>query len=104
METFDIILDSTGSLQENNSDFKTGDNANNLIRYIVDANKGQYKEFPTLGVGIDRYLNGNKNIQEIERDINNELISDVFTEPDVDLSDYETGIIRVNREDFEFNS
>lgn len=103
METFDIILDSDGEFIESNGDFKMGDNANNLIRYIVEANKGEYKEYPLIGAGILRYLNGNKNIQEIERDIINELISDVFSNPDVDVDDFENGVIRVNKEEFEFN-
>lgn len=103
MENFDIILDSDGELIEVDGDFKTGDNSNNLIRYIVEANKGEYKEFPQLGVGVLRYLNGNKNIQEIERDIINELKSDVFQDPDVDLEDYPS-IIKINKVAFDLNS
>lgn len=103
METFDIILDSDGELIEENGDFKTGDNANNLIRYIVEANKGEYKEYPELGVGVLTYLNGIKNIQEIERDIINELKSDVFPEPDVDMEDYPS-TIKINKVAFELDS
>jgi hypothetical protein len=103
METFDIILDSDGELIPENGDFKTGDNANNLISYLVQANKGEYKEFPEIGVGIETYLNGIKNIQEIERDIINELKADVFPDPDVDMDDYPS-IIRINKVSFELNS
>jgi hypothetical protein len=102
METFDIILDG-GELIEENGDFKRGDNANNLISYIVQANNGEYKEYPELGVGILTYLNGNKNIQEIERDIINELKADVFPDPDVDMDDYPS-TIRINKVSFELNS
>jgi hypothetical protein len=100
METFDIILDSSGEFQDSNDDFKSGDNANNLIKYIISANKGEFKEAPSFGVGITLQLNGIKNIQEIERDIRNELISDVFPDPDIDMGEY-PAIIRVNSVVFE---
>jgi len=99
METFDIILDENG-LQEVDGDFKQGDNANNIIKYIVNANKGEFKEFPNFGVGITLQLNGSKNIQEIERMIIDQLISDVFPDPDVDMSDYPS-TIKVNKVSFE---
>lgn len=100
METFDIILDSSGELQELNGDFLTGENDNNLIKYIVNANKGEFKESPSFGVGINLQLNGNKNVQEIERDIINELVSDVFTNPDVDMDEF-PNVIRINKVVFE---
>jgi hypothetical protein len=100
METFDIILDSTGSFQTLNNDFKAGDNANNLIKYIVNANKGEFKEAPSFGVGINLQINGIKNIQEIERDIINELVGDVFPNPDVDMDEFPS-IIRINKVVFE---
>jgi len=101
METFDIILDDNG-LQEVNGDFKQGDNANNLIKYIVSANKGEFKEFPSFGVGINLQLNGTTNIQEIERSIIDQMISDVFPDPDVDMEDYPS-TIRINKVSFELS-
>jgi hypothetical protein len=99
MGTFDIILDENGFI-EVNGDFKTGENDNNLISYIVLANKGEYKEFPTLGVGIDRYLNGTENIQQIESNIIQQISSDKpFPNPDVDMSEYPS-TIKINKQSF----
>lgn len=90
METYDIILDDDGELQDVNGDFKAGENDNNLLRYLVEANKGEYKEFPLAGVGINLYLNSNKNPQQIKRDIKVQLIGDVFPNPDIDISEFPT--------------
>lgn len=100
MATFDIILDENG-LIEANGDFKTGENDNNLISYIVQAAPGDYKEFPTLGVGIDQYLNGNGNAQQIESNIIEQISSDApFPNPDVDMEDYPS-TIKINKQSFE---
>lgn len=96
METYDIILDNNGELQEVNGDFKQGENDNNLIRYIVQATKGQYKEYPLLGVGIEIFLNSNKNQQQIQREIRLQLISDVFPNPDIDVTEWPNKI-RINK-------
>ena len=100
METFDIILDSVNGLEEVNDDFVQGDNANNLVKYIVNANKGEFKEFPNLGVSINLLLNGSKNIQEIEREIIDQMVSDVFPDPDVDVSEFPSKI-HVNKVAFD---
>lgn len=97
METFDIILDNSGDLQADvNGDFVQGDNANNLLRYLIEATKGQYKEFPLVGVGIELFLNSNKNPQQIQREIRLQLISDVFQNPDIDVTGW-PNVIRVNK-------
>ena len=92
METYDIILDDGGELQESNGDFLSGENDNNLIRYLIEANKGEYKEFPLAGLGIELLLNSNKNVQQINREIKKVLTGDVFTSPDIDLSEWPSRI------------
>lgn len=88
MATFDIILDSDQNFIEKDGDFLTGANDNNLIFYLISANKGNWKEFPLLGAEITKLLNGNENPQEIERRIIEALTSDVFPNPDVDMTEY----------------
>lgn len=95
METYDIILDSDGELQEVSGDFKKGDNANNLLSYLIQANKGEYKEYPLLGMGINNYLNDTKNPQQIKRDIRVQLSADVFPDADIDISEFPT--IKINK-------
>lgn len=95
MATFDIILDSQGELQESNNDFVTGFNDNNLIRYNVEAFKGEYKEFPLSGIGIAAYLNSNVNTQTLKRVIIEGLKSDVFANARVDVSNF-PNVININ--------
>ena len=100
MGTFDIILDDDGFI-EVNGDFKTGENDNNLISYIVKAAPGDYKEFPTLGVGIDQYLNGIGSAQQIESNIIEQISSDKpFPNPDVDMENYPS-TIKINKQSFD---
>lgn len=94
METFDILLDDDGELQVNaDNDFKTGDAVNNYLRYIIEAHPGNYKEFPLLGVGIEKYLNTTVNPQQMERAIRVQLESDIFTNPLIDVRSWPTIVI-----------
>lgn len=69
-------------------DFKTGEADNQYIGHIVESSVGHYKEFPTLGVGIFKYLNGTASAAQIERDIRIQLKSDVFTNPLVNAKNF----------------
>lgn len=94
METFDILLDDDGELQVSaDHDFKTGDAVNNYLRYILEAHPGNYKEFPLLGVGVDRYLNSTANPQQLERNIRVQLENDVFKRPLIEVKNWPTLVI-----------
>ncbi len=94
METFDILLDVDGELQVNaDYDFKTGDAVNNYLGYILQAHPGNYKEFPLLGVGIEKYLNTSVNPQQLERAIRVQLESDIFEKPLIDVRAWPTLVI-----------
>ncbi len=53
----DLLLDENGDLSIINGDFVTGYSDNQHQEHILVATKGEYKEFPELGVGIEQILN-----------------------------------------------
>lgn len=91
METFDIILDADGELQvTSDGDFVTGDNANNLIYYLLVSYPGHYRtaQNSNVGIGIQSYLNSAKTRSQIETAITRGLKNDVFPRPLVDASGF----------------
>jgi hypothetical protein len=48
----DILLDTNGDLSIKNGDFEIGYSNNQHQEHILLANKGEFKEFPEIGVGI----------------------------------------------------
>lgn len=53
----DILLDDDGDLLIENGDFVIGESDTEHIKSILMANKGDFKEFPELGVGMEELLN-----------------------------------------------
>lgn len=52
----ELLLDENGDLAIQNGDFTTGFSDNQHQEHILIATKGEYKEFPELGVGIVQML------------------------------------------------
>jgi len=87
MAYLDILLDSDGELQDDGSgDFLTGDASNQLMGYIIQSHPGHWKEFPLVGVGVDKYLLSNVDQYEIAQAIKAQLRSDAFRTAVVDAS------------------
>lgn len=53
----DILLSKTGDLDIQHGDIVIGYSDNQHQEHILLANKGDYKEFPELGIGINNMLN-----------------------------------------------
>lgn len=53
----DLLLNKTGDLDILNGDIIFGYSDNQHQEHILLANKGDYKEFPELGIGINNMLN-----------------------------------------------
>lgn len=53
----ELLLDENGDLAIENGDFVTGFSDNQHQEHILIANKGEYKQFPEIGVGIIQMLN-----------------------------------------------
>lgn len=66
-------------------DFRAGDPENQIIHYLIESEKGAWKEFPPVGVGIWKYLQSTKGVDEIKRAIKVEMKNDVFPNPSVDV-------------------
>ena len=81
----DFILDG--------EDFKAGDPENQYIHYLIASSPGHWKEFPTIGVGIWKYLQGTQGPQEIQRAIRIHLENDIFKRPLVDARNFPTIIV-----------
>ena len=89
------------SFRVENDDFMTGEAENNYIEYILLSSPGHWKEYPLVGVGIWKYLNGTQSPQVLQRDIQEQLRADIFTKPYVDVRRWPTLII--NKTTFELN-
>lgn len=60
-------------------DFKIDFSDQQHIQDIIEASQGDYKEFPSLGVGIEAYLNSSGTEQTIERSVKLQLQSDGYS-------------------------
>jgi len=52
----DYLVDNTGDLQIANGDFVKGDSTLQNQKALLMAQPGEYKQYPTAGVGIMNYL------------------------------------------------
>lgn len=57
MNTQDFLMDAAGNLRIENGDFVIGDATDQNIKEILSSHKGEYKEYPEIGVGIEDMLN-----------------------------------------------
>jgi hypothetical protein len=78
MAEFKDIKLKDGDLDFFNGDFSIGASDQQHVEDIIRAYVGHYKEFPTLGVGIDLYINASGSQLEIQRSIKLQLESDGF--------------------------
>ena len=85
----DLITDENGDIQFLGGDFKIDESDAQHVEHIVFTDKGQFRQFPLLGVGIGRLLNGSPNRIEIQQQIKLNLESDGYNvrSVGVDLSD-----------------
>ena len=65
-------------IDPNTGDFLTADSDTQHVKDIINSFSGWYKEFPTVGVGIKRYLGRPGGIQVLKREIKLQLKSDGY--------------------------
>lgn len=79
MATFkDLKTDENNDLIILNGDFKIDDSDSQHVEHILIADKGQFRQFPLIGMGIGRSLNGSINSQSLRQQIKIQLESDGF--------------------------
>tara|TARA_R110000787_G_C13300324_1_gene434430 strand:+ start:29 stop:328 length:300 start_codon:yes stop_codon:yes gene_type:complete len=74
-------LDSTRSdlvINALTGDFQIGDSDQAHIEHILDAHKGDFKEFPLLGIASVNFLTGPGGDQSVKREIINGLKADNY--------------------------
>lgn len=79
MATFkDIITGSDFDLVIENGDLKFDESDSQHVEHIITADKGHFRQYPLIGVGIRRMSNGDFNIQEVKQSIKLQLESDGY--------------------------
>lgn len=86
MAVKDYLIDDSGDLKFENGDLATGFSDPIHQEDIIISDIGNWKEFPTLGVGVNRYLNG-PNIQALKKYVKLHLESDDYKVRAVDVID-----------------
>ena len=78
----DIMLDNNVDLDLSTGDFRVDNNDKGHIESIILAQKGEWKQFPMIGVGIANFLNAPMSTSTrvaLEKEIKLQLESDSFT-------------------------
>jgi hypothetical protein len=74
----DLITDADGDLVFINGDVKIDESDTQHVEHILIADKGQFRQFPLIGVGILRFQNGSINKQALKQSVKLQLESDGY--------------------------
>jgi hypothetical protein len=83
--TTDILFDDNDVIVKD-GDFFISDSDQQHIKHILIADKGQFRQWPLIGVGIRRQSNGSTNKQDLKQLIRVQLRSDNFTVKKLEIS------------------
>jgi len=92
----DLIL-KDGELSIVNGDFEIGESTQQEIENILIAFKGEYKQYPLLGAGLQKMLKARNTRQGITREVNEQLQYDGFRNIDFKIEDAENFTIKAQR-------
>lgn len=82
----DLLLDTAGNLVIEEGDFVVESSDMQHVKHIVESQKGEFKEFPFIGFGVENYLKTNTNPLAFKRDLKIQLEYDDYKHADIDLS------------------
>jgi len=68
----DIILNSNFDPVLNNGDFVTNDSNAQEVALILKANQGEFRQFPTIGIGLNNHLNGS-DLSRLKNDFESQI-------------------------------
>lgn len=92
----DILLDDNHDLVEDGNEWVEGDSDQHDIDLLILLQKGELKQFPFVGFGIERRLKAVADKQKFIRELKVELENDGFKNPVItvnnDLSDFKITI------------
>lgn len=74
----DVMLTEDFDLFIENDDFKVGDTTHQNQGLIMLANKGEFRQFPFLGVGLMQYLHDER-VTELKSELTEQLTLDGMT-------------------------
>ena len=83
----DFLSDENHEILIENGDFAIGDNEAQDIQRIVQAQRGEFRQFPALGVGMKNWLNGPLDKRKLKKDVALHLQSDGFQGVKVTIGD-----------------
>ena len=74
----DILIGDDLDLQVLNGDFVAADAESQNQILLIKNNTGSFKEFPLVGVGIDKYIKSSGKEDDIKRLVTIQLVSDGY--------------------------
>lgn len=92
-EVFDYLEDTAGDLIIREGDFSLGESTSQHQKDLLISDKGQYKAFPTVGVGIEGWLNDDVNFAELERIVVGEFENDGMRVGQINIREIENAVI-----------
>lgn len=75
----DYLTTETGEFLFKDGDFAKADCEAQDMERIINSNKGEWKQFPTLGAALVRHLKSGETMAFIQKEIEVNLKSDGFT-------------------------
>lgn len=83
----DYLYDDSGDILIENGDFVTGLSDDQHVADILSANKGDYRQFPTVGVNMANFLKKqDNNLADLKRQIQVNLEADGYKLTDFNIS------------------
>ena len=73
---FDLLMGEDFDLIIEKGDFKVGESTNQHQKLLLLMNKGEIKQFPTIGVGLNGFLLDDADTNELRRAIQEEFEAD----------------------------
>lgn len=83
----DILLDDDFDLQITNGDFDTGKSDQQHVQLLSFFNKGELRQFPIVGFGVERYLKTVSDKKKFTREMKIELENDGYMDATVQIGD-----------------
>lgn len=86
--TTDILFanDADSDVEILSGDFRVDESDQQHIKHIMTSDKGQFRQWPLIGVGIIKQQNGSINRTDLKQTIRVQLKYDEFTVKRIDIS------------------